>query len=121
MPPLRPTTWSRRSWPTSGPVSPPEDWGHERVAPVTFRPYARRDIETFYVKDDAEFDKVGNIAALLRFRSENVQPISPAVADELGRAGAAGSKLSVIVRDAGNLGQARSPNLRGPRRKPNIR
>ena len=25
----------------------------------------RRDIETFYVKDDAEFDKVGNIAALL--------------------------------------------------------
>ena len=38
----------------------------------------RRDIETFYVKDDAEFDKVGNIAALLRFRSENVQPISAA-------------------------------------------
>ena len=36
----------------------------------------RRDIETFYVKDDPEFDKVGNIAALLRFRSENVQPIS---------------------------------------------
>jgi peptide subunit release factor 1 (eRF1) len=30
----------------------------------------RRDIELFYVKDDAEFDKVGNIAALLRFRSE---------------------------------------------------
>jgi len=30
----------------------------------------RRDIETFYVKDDPEFDKVGNIAALLRFRSE---------------------------------------------------
>jgi peptide chain release factor subunit 1 len=29
----------------------------------------RRDIELFYVKDDAEFDKVGNIAALLRFRS----------------------------------------------------
>jgi len=49
----------------------------------------RRDIETFYVKDDAEFDKVGNIAALLRFRSENVQPIAPAVADELGKAGAA--------------------------------
>jgi len=24
----------------------------------------------FYVKDDPEFDKVGNIAALLRFRSE---------------------------------------------------
>jgi len=30
----------------------------------------RRDVELFYVKDDAEFDKVGNIAALLRFRSE---------------------------------------------------
>ncbi len=29
-----------------------------------------RDIELFYVKDDPEFDKVGNIAALLRFRSE---------------------------------------------------
>ena len=28
------------------------------------------DIELFYVKDDSEFDKVGNIAALLRFRSE---------------------------------------------------
>jgi len=49
----------------------------------------RRDIETFYVKDDPEFDKVGNIAALLRYRSENVQPISTAVADDLGRAGAA--------------------------------
>jgi len=49
----------------------------------------RRDIETFYVKDDPEFDKVGNIAALLRFRSENVQPISTPVADQLGKAGAA--------------------------------
>jgi peptide subunit release factor 1 (eRF1) len=49
----------------------------------------RRDIETFYVKDDPEFDKVGNIAALLRFRSENVQPISTTVAEDLGRAGAA--------------------------------
>jgi peptide subunit release factor 1 (eRF1) len=49
----------------------------------------RREIETFYVKDDPEFDKVGNIAALLRFRSEKVQPISTAAADELGRAGAA--------------------------------
>jgi peptide subunit release factor 1 (eRF1) len=29
----------------------------------------RHDIELFYVKDDPEFDKVGNIAALLRFRS----------------------------------------------------
>ena len=49
----------------------------------------RRDIETFYVKPDAEFDKVGNIAALLRFRSEKVEPISVATADELRRAGAA--------------------------------
>ena len=48
----------------------------------------RRDIETFYVKDDPEFDKVGNIAALLRFRSEKVQPINSATADELRRAGA---------------------------------
>jgi hypothetical protein len=41
----------------------------------------RRDIELFYVKDDPEFDKVGNIAALLRFRSEhgaNVQSITTA-------------------------------------------
>jgi len=29
-----------------------------------------RDIELFYVGEDAEFDKVGNIAALLRFRAE---------------------------------------------------
>jgi peptide chain release factor subunit 1 len=49
----------------------------------------RRDIETFYVKDDPEFDKVGNIAALLRFRAENVQPITTSVADDLARAGAA--------------------------------
>jgi peptide subunit release factor 1 (eRF1) len=49
----------------------------------------RRDIEMFYVKDDPEFDKVGNIAALLRFRSENVQPIDAAVADGLKKAGSA--------------------------------
>jgi peptide subunit release factor 1 (eRF1) len=49
----------------------------------------RREIETFYVKDDPEFDKVGNIAALLRFRSENVQPISTAASDRLAKAGAA--------------------------------
>ena len=48
----------------------------------------RRDIETFYVKDDPEFDKVGNIAALLRFRSEKVQPISMSAADDLEKAGA---------------------------------
>ena len=47
----------------------------------------RRDIEMFFVHDDPEFDKVGNIAALLRFRSENVQPISSAAAEDLRRAG----------------------------------
>jgi len=40
----------------------------------------RNNIELFYVHDDQEFDKVGNIAALLRFRSEkntnNVRPIT---------------------------------------------
>lgn len=48
----------------------------------------RRDIETFYVKDDPEFDKVGNIAALLRFRSEKVQPINANTAEALAKAGA---------------------------------
>ena len=41
----------------------------------------RGNIELLYIKDDPEFDKVGNIAALLRFRSEqnsnhNVRSIS---------------------------------------------
>jgi len=49
----------------------------------------RRDIEMFFVKDDPEFDKVGNIAALLRFRSEEPQPFNVAAAAELSRAGAA--------------------------------
>jgi peptide subunit release factor 1 (eRF1) len=48
----------------------------------------RRDVETFYVKDDPEFDAVGNIAALLRFRSEKVQPISESAANRLEEAGA---------------------------------
>ena len=48
----------------------------------------RRDIETFYVKNDPEFDTVGNIAALLRFRSEKVQPISTQAAERLRKAGA---------------------------------
>ncbi len=30
----------------------------------------RRDIELFYLKEDAELDRAGNIAALLRFRSD---------------------------------------------------
>lgn len=47
----------------------------------------RRDIEMFYVKDDPEFDKVGNVAALLRFRSEKVTPISTGTAENLQRAG----------------------------------
>jgi len=48
----------------------------------------RRDVETFYLKDDPEFDKVGNIAALLRFRSEKVQPISVTAAERLEKQGA---------------------------------
>jgi peptide chain release factor subunit 1 len=49
----------------------------------------RRDVETFYLKDDTDFDKVGNVAALLRFRSEKVPPISTTTAEQLGKAGAA--------------------------------
>lgn len=48
----------------------------------------RREVETFYVKDDPEFDKVGNIAALLRFRTEKVQPISITAAERLQKQGA---------------------------------
>jgi len=47
----------------------------------------RRDVETFYVKDDPEFDRVGNIAALLRFRPEKVQPISTSVSEQRREAG----------------------------------
>ncbi len=36
-----------------------------------------RDIEVCYVKDDPEFDRVGNIAALLRFRTEADQKVRP--------------------------------------------
>ena len=49
----------------------------------------RRDIETFYVKDVPEFDQVGNIAALLRFRPANVQPITSSPAGERENAGTA--------------------------------
>jgi peptide chain release factor subunit 1 len=38
----------------------------------------RRDIELFYVKGDSEFDRVGNIAALLRFRADQAR--TPAAA-----------------------------------------
>jgi peptide chain release factor subunit 1 len=34
----------------------------------------RRDIELFYVKDDPELDRVGNIGALLRFRADQSTP-----------------------------------------------
>lgn len=44
----------------------------------------RSDIETFYVNDDPEFDKIGNIAALLRFRAEDLRPM-PAVSSEQNR------------------------------------
>jgi len=47
----------------------------------------RRDIETFYVKEDPEFDKVGNIGALLRFRSQVAQPVASSADNELARAG----------------------------------
>jgi len=49
----------------------------------------KRDIELFYVKDDPEFDEVGNIAALLRYRSGNIQPISTSTEEQLKRAGSA--------------------------------
>jgi peptide subunit release factor 1 (eRF1) len=49
----------------------------------------RRDIETLYVKEDPEFDKVGNIGALLRFRPQSAQTISSSAGDQLARAGAA--------------------------------
>jgi peptide subunit release factor 1 (eRF1) len=50
-----------------------------------------RDIETFYLKseENPEFDRVGNIAALLHYRSEKIEPLSAAVADQLSRAGSA--------------------------------
>jgi peptide subunit release factor 1 (eRF1) len=48
----------------------------------------RREIETFYVKSDPEFDRVGNIAALLRFRAEKVEPISISAAERLAQQGA---------------------------------
>jgi len=49
----------------------------------------RRDVELFYVKDDPELDRVGNIAALLRFRSQqdnDVRSISDVTTNQsLGR------------------------------------
>ncbi len=55
----------------------------------------RHDIELFYVKDDADLDQVGNIAALLRFRSDqsknvraiNEAPAHPSLGRQAGRVG----------------------------------
>jgi peptide subunit release factor 1 (eRF1) len=41
----------------------------EAVIPIAIK----RDIELYYVKGDAEFDHVGNIAALLRFRADQTR------------------------------------------------
>ena len=37
-----------------------------------------RDVELFYVKDDPEFDRAGNIAALLRFRADQSKSLRTA-------------------------------------------
>ncbi len=39
---------------------------HDAIIPIVIR----RDIELFYLKDHADLDRAGNIAALLRFRSD---------------------------------------------------
>jgi hypothetical protein len=38
----------------------------EAIVPAAIR----HDIELYYVTDDPEFDRVGNIAALLRYRAD---------------------------------------------------
>ncbi len=42
----------------------------EDVTDAIIHAAIRRDIELFYVKDNSEFDRAGNIAALLRFRAD---------------------------------------------------
>ncbi len=42
----------------------------EDVCEIIVPSAIRRGIELFFVKDEAELDHVGNIAALLRFRSD---------------------------------------------------
>jgi peptide subunit release factor 1 (eRF1) len=42
----------------------------EDVSEAIISAAIRRDVELFYVKDDPEFDRAGNIAALLRFRTD---------------------------------------------------
>ncbi|MGA7400075.1 MAG: hypothetical protein WBW38_08635 [Candidatus Sulfotelmatobacter sp.] len=58
----------------------------------------RHDVEMFYVKDDTELDAVGNIAALLRFRSTQNNKIHSITE--------AGDKLS-LGRQAGRVGRYR--------------
>ena len=48
----------------------------EALVPVAIR----RDIELFYVKKQPEFDKVGNIAAMLRFRVDQIRSAPLSVA-----------------------------------------
>jgi peptide subunit release factor 1 (eRF1) len=42
----------------------------EDVTDAIIHAAIRRDVELFYVKDNPEFDRAGNIAALLRFRAD---------------------------------------------------
>ena len=42
----------------------------EDVTDAIIHAAIQRDIELFYVRDDPEFDRAGNIAALLRFRAD---------------------------------------------------
>jgi hypothetical protein len=44
------------------------------VCDAIIRQAIDRDIELFYVKEDPELDRVGNIAALLRFRADQNKP-----------------------------------------------
>jgi len=42
----------------------------ENVGDAIIPAAIRRDVELLYVRDDPEFDRIGNIAALLRFRTD---------------------------------------------------
>jgi peptide chain release factor subunit 1 len=48
----------------------------DAIIPLTIQ----RDIELFYVKNDPELDRVGNIGALLRFRADQNTPSKIAIA-----------------------------------------
>ena len=52
----------------------------ENVAEAVIPIAIKRDIEMFYVKADAEFDHIGNIAALLRFRADQTRATQIAAA-----------------------------------------